>query len=227
MDTYETRSAFQLTDQQLLFLIRQRGRELDIANAFAALVRTFETAIAAAPKEDIGGIRIAVQLTKLLSQKYSPGHAEHPFLDFAVASVVKELNHQAKATSAPKLAPAPLAPTPTPKPAPVATAATGGEYKPFQTVTVETSPIQFSNNATPQPSTYYLSKSRRAARSIMADPRPVFTDRLDIVRNCTFEQGITKPDIYNAITMMILKGALVLNSDSTLTKVAENAACLY
>lgn len=88
LENFERERVFNLSDEQLLLIIRGRGNELSIARTLGSLVRLFETGIERSP-ELTPGLNAAINLTKLFSQRFAPGHTAHPFKNFAVQTVVR------------------------------------------------------------------------------------------------------------------------------------------
>lgn len=87
----EGKRAVDLSDNDLIAVIRQRGDDLRVANAMATLVRLFEHASKTMPREAVG-LSVAVGLAKLYSQNFATGHAAHPFKDFSltIGDIIKQ-----------------------------------------------------------------------------------------------------------------------------------------
>src|SRR5690242_4815252 len=79
----ERKKTWQLSDIELLEVIRGRGRELEVVRAFTPLIRMFET-VAKNQPELAKGLNHAVALTKLHAQRYAPGDPTHPFPNFGI-----------------------------------------------------------------------------------------------------------------------------------------------
>lgn len=79
----ERQRVLNLSDLELLNVIRGRAQELVIARAFQLLVNTFKLAQEKSP-EHRNGLEAAINLTKLLSQKFAPGDPFHPYKDFGL-----------------------------------------------------------------------------------------------------------------------------------------------
>lgn len=79
----EGKPAWQLTDKELITIIRGRGNELEIAQSFKPLVHILEQTIRQRPNL-ADGLNVAIAMTKLHSQRFAPGHSEHPYKDFSL-----------------------------------------------------------------------------------------------------------------------------------------------
>lgn len=93
----ETRKLWQLEDQEILKVLRNRGTELEIAFAFSRFINMLQ--ITAESNSDAQqGIFISIGLAKLFSQTFAPGNPKHPFIgfDLSVAEIIRASVPQAR-----------------------------------------------------------------------------------------------------------------------------------
>lgn len=86
----ENERVFQMTDKQLLDVLRARGNDLQTLSRFQFLERMFTKAAETNPAA-ANGLHAAIGLMKLYSLSIATGHENHPFKDFDGTATVTSI----------------------------------------------------------------------------------------------------------------------------------------